>query len=210
MQVGNIARQPTVHLLRIGGVFVKGAQAGFDMPDLYFCIKGGKRGGKRGRGIAMYQDQIGACLREDAGKPTQSFGGDGRERLPLLHDIQVKIGLHMKNIKHRIKHFAVLCRHAAQAFDLRALSELKYERRHLDGFRPRAENRHDLNFAHNCLPKWLIKAGRKNIRLERLFWRGVVRFVFIGTVLFPVVCVGFGLDRVVRRLGGVARALRAV
>ena len=58
MQIGNIADERAVHLLREGGVFVPGTKSGLNMADLDLMIKRGKRAGERCGRVAVDKNKV--------------------------------------------------------------------------------------------------------------------------------------------------------
>ena len=58
MQIGEHAGQLPVHLLRVGGVFIAGAQPGFHVSEGNARVKRGQRRGKDGGGIPLRQHDI--------------------------------------------------------------------------------------------------------------------------------------------------------
>ena len=152
MQRGKVAHKRAVHFLRKGRVSVIGAQAGLDVADGHLVIKRSQRTGEsRGR-VAVDEHQIGPGGLEHLVHTEQRARGNGRERLLLLHDVQVVITLEVENVHHGIEHFAVLPGQAADALEILAGSQLQNERRHLDCLRPRAKDGHDLNLFHSDPP----------------------------------------------------------
>ena len=58
MQIGNIADERAVHLLREGGVFVPGTKSGLNMTDLDLMIERGKRTSERCGRVAVDKNKV--------------------------------------------------------------------------------------------------------------------------------------------------------
>ena len=148
MQVGNVAHQLAVHLLREWGVLVPGAQAGLHMTHLDLMVESGQSTGKGGGGVAMDQHQVGLGLLQHPLHAQQALGGDGGQGLPGLHNVQVILRLESENVQHRVQHLAVLRGNTADRGDVGPALKLLHQGGHLDGLRPGAENGHNTDLFH--------------------------------------------------------------
>ena len=88
------------------------------MPHGHLVIKGRQRAGKGGGGIAMHQNHIGLTLLHHMLHAQKGLGGDGGKGLALFHDVEVEVGLELKNLHNRIKHLPMLPRQAANALEI--------------------------------------------------------------------------------------------
>ena len=139
----NAARHLPVHFLRPGAVEVARAQARLHMADGNLLIESCDSGGGRCCRVAMDQNHIRLDFLQDIAHAGKHPCGHVVEILALLHDVQVVIRHDLEDAQHLVQHLAVLARHAHNRLELsRILLELLYQRAHLDGLRPRAENEH--------------------------------------------------------------------
>ena len=152
VQRGDVPDEGAVHLLREGGVFVIGAQAGLDVTDGDLVVKRRKRAGEGRRGVAVDEHQVRLCLLQHRLHAQKRTRRDGREGLLLLHDVEVVVGVQAEDLHHGVEHLAVLTGQAAQALEALARGKRLHQRRHLDRLRARAEDGHDLNSLHACPP----------------------------------------------------------
>ena len=152
MKIRDIADQRPVHLLREGRVLVPRAKTGFHMADLHLVVKCRQGSGKRRGRVAVHQNKVRLLFLEDLLHAEKRLRRDRGERLPLFHDIEVKICLEVKDFHDRVQHLAVLAGQADVGFDFFAALELLDKRRHFDGLRPCAEDRHDFKFLHGSPP----------------------------------------------------------
>ncbi len=140
MEVRQLTGQTAVNLLGIGSIFIAGAQARFHMAHRNTLVKSGQSTGKRGCGIAVHQHHMRLFRSDNLLQPNQSPAGHIRQSLPVLHHIQVKIRVHIKTFQHLVQHFPVLGRHRHLGLKAAVCLQCFHQRRHLNCFRPRAEN----------------------------------------------------------------------
>ena len=152
VQRRNIADERAVHLLREGGIPVIGPQARLDMADRDLLIKGRQRPGKRRGRVAVHQNEVRLRLLQGLLHAEQGARCDGRQRLLLLHDIQVILRRQTEDLHNGVQHLAVLARKAADTLKFRPLRQRLHQRGHFDRLRPRAEDGHHLNFLHAISP----------------------------------------------------------
>ena len=69
-----------------------------------------------------------------------------RQSLAWLHDIEVGVRHDPEDLKHLIEHLPMLRGYHDLGLEPWVRVKRMYEWRHLDGFRPRAENDHDFYF----------------------------------------------------------------
>ena len=140
---GYAAGDLAVHLLGPGAVDVVGAEAGLHVAHGNLLIEGSEGSGGGGGGVAVDQHHIGLARLEHVAHTGEHAGGDIVEVLPLLHDVQVVIRLHIEDPEHLVQHLTVLSRYAHDCLEiLRILLELLHQRAHLDALRAGSENEH--------------------------------------------------------------------
>ena len=98
----------TVHLFRPWTVNIMSTKTCLYMPHRNLCIKRSKCTGRRSSGVTMYKYYIRMTFFEHITKTCKNTCSHISQILPLLHDIQVIIRLHVKKIKNLIKHFTML------------------------------------------------------------------------------------------------------
>ena len=122
------------------------------MADRDLLIKGRQRPGERRGRIAVHQDKVRLCLLQGLLHAEQGARCDGRQRLLLLHDIQVILRRQAEDLHNGVQHLAVLARKTADALKFRPLRQRLHQRGHFDRLRPRAEDGHHLNSLHAVPP----------------------------------------------------------
>ena len=126
----------------------------------HLMVEGGQGAGEGGGGIAVDQNHVRLQCLDGLVHAGEALAGDGRQRLPRRHDIQVVIRLQVKDLQHAVQHLAVLGGDAAQALDLRPGGQLLHQRTHFDGFRPGAENAQDSQLFHVLFPLIYLRYWR--------------------------------------------------
>src|SRR5699024_3289596 len=91
VQISQAAGEHAVHLLREGGVFVVGAQAGLHVAHPRLGVERAQRGGKGGGGVAVHQHDVRLAARDHLPHSLHHPGGDGREGLARFHDVEVVV-----------------------------------------------------------------------------------------------------------------------
>lgn len=130
-----------IHLLRPWAVDVVGTQAGLHVADGDLLVERGEGGGGAGGGVAMDKDHIGLDFLEHVSRAGQHAGGDVVQVLALLHDVQVKIRLHLKYLEHLVQHLPMLPGDAHDGLELIGIFlELLHQGAHLDGLWAGAED----------------------------------------------------------------------
>lgn len=95
----------------------------------------------------MDQDHVGPLVLEDRLELEQHVARHVEQRLARLHDRQVVVWDHAKDVQHLVEHLAVLAGHSHDGLELiPARLQLVGERAHLDGLRSGAEDEH--HFLH--------------------------------------------------------------
>ena len=153
VDVGDVAGQRPVHLLGPRGVLVVRPETRFDVADGDLVVERRKRRDERRRRIAVDEDEVGLLFFKDRIKAEQNAGGDRRERLAGLHQVQVVIGPEVEQAQDLVEHLAVLGRHAEDRVDARFAFEPFHERRHFDRFGARSEDRKDF---HSSSSFWTV------------------------------------------------------
>ena len=134
--VGNTASNLSVHLLRPWRVDVVGTKASLYMPYRNLLIECSQGGSCRCSSITMYQYHIRLALLEHISHTCQYPGGNIIQVLSLLHDIEVEVWLHLKDVQHLVKHFSMLTCYANDGLKLIAVFlKFLHQRAHLDGLR---------------------------------------------------------------------------
>lgn len=141
-----------VELLRPGAEDVVRAQARLNVAHRDLQVEARERSGEAGRGIAVYEHDIGLLVLEDRLELEQHVARNVEQSLSRLHDRKVVVGRHTEDAQHLVEHLAVLPGHGDDSLELiRARLQLVDERAHLDCLRASAENEH--NFFHISLSK---------------------------------------------------------
>ena len=134
-------RYLSVHLLRPRAIDVMCTQARLHMPHRDLLIEGGQRSRCRGRCVAMHHYNVRLTHLEHIPHTRQHTRRDVRQVLSLLHDIEVKIRFHIKDVQHLVQHFAVLsCNTHDRLKITRTLLELLHQRAHLNSLWPCPED----------------------------------------------------------------------
>ena len=129
----NTSRNLAVHLLRPGAIDVVGAQASLYMANRNLLVEGCQGSSCAGGGISVNEHHIGLALLEDIAHTSEYTGRDIVEVLSLLHDVQVVIGLHIKDGEHLVQHLTVLTGNTHYSLKLcRVLLELLHQRAHFN------------------------------------------------------------------------------
>ena len=118
-----------------------GAQPCLHMSDGYLLVEGCQGCGRTGCGVSMYQHNVWLRLFQYVTHACQHAGCHVIEVLTLLHDVQVVVGLYVKDAQHLVEHLAVLTRHANLCLKVGVVFLKGFHQwSHLDGFRPGAED----------------------------------------------------------------------
>lgn len=142
----------TVELLRPGAEDVVRAQARLNVAHRDLQVEARERSGKAGRGIAVYEHDIGLLVLEDRLELEQHVARNVEQSLSRLHDGQVVGGFDVEHAKHLVQHLTVLTGDRHHRVELvGARPQLVHERAHLNGLRASAEDEH--NFFHISLSK---------------------------------------------------------
>lgn len=142
----------TVELLRPGAEDVVRAQARLNVAHRDLQVEARERSGEAGRGIAVYEHDIGLLVLEDRLELEQHVSRNVEQSLSRLHDGQVVGGFDVEHAKHLVQHLTVLTGDRHHRVELvGARPQLVYERAHLNGLRASAEDEH--NFFHISLSK---------------------------------------------------------
>ena len=142
----------TVELLRPGAEDVVRAQARLNVAHRDLQVEARERSGEAGRGIAVYEHDIGLLVLEDRLELEQHVARNVEQSLSRLHDGQVVGGFDVEHAKHLVQHLTVLTGDRHNRVELvGARPQLVHERAHLNGLRASAEDEH--NFFHISLSK---------------------------------------------------------
>ncbi len=133
---GDAAGDLAVHLLRPGAVDVMGAEAGLNVAYGNLLVEGSEGSGGGGGGIAVDQHDIRHAHLEHVAHARQHAGRDVVQVLPLLHDVEVEVRLHLEDPQHLVQHLAVLAGDTDYCLEIFWMFlKLLYQRAHLDGLR---------------------------------------------------------------------------
>ena len=145
--ISNTPGNLPIHLFRPWAVDVVGAEAGLDMAHGDLLLECGEGCCGAGSRVAMDKNHIGGGFLEHITHAGQDAGGNVVQVLSLFHDVQIIVGLDLKDFEHLVQHLSVLAGHAYDGFELiRMLLELLHQRAHLDGLWAGTEDEH--NFLH--------------------------------------------------------------
>src|SRR5215467_4043256 len=142
IQVGEWRNEMPVHLFRKRAVLVAGSEAGFDVPDEDFLLKGNEGRGKGRCGVTLNQEPVRPNFSQDSRKGFKNAGGEFQRSLIFLHEIQIVVWGDVKDTQHLVQHVPMLCRDADVHFDVCSPSGAN-NWRHFYGFGTRAENGDD-------------------------------------------------------------------
>ena len=139
MQIGDGGGHLAVHLFRPGGIYITRAQAGLHMTHRGLLVERGQGGGKCGCGIALHQHPVGPAVLDDPQNAGKRGRGDVIQSLARLHDVQIIIGLDLKDGQNLVQHLPVLGGDTDQGLNARRRRQRRDDRGQLDGFGPSAE-----------------------------------------------------------------------
>ena len=130
------------------------------MADGDFRVEGGEGAGKGGGGVAVDQHKVRLRLPEYVAHLRQNLCGDGGQRLPRLHDVEVVIRLYAEDIQDAVQHLPVLGRDADQALKFLPPLQLQGEGAHLDGLGPCSEDGEYTQLFHDLFSSCACSGGR--------------------------------------------------
>ena len=136
----NVSNSP-VHLLWKWPPLVARSKAGFDVPERAPVIERLHRRHEHRGGVPLREHPVRLHYAEDVVKATEQVGGQLRQALIRLHQVQLVMRLNSKQLQHLIEHLSMLSHrtdHRPNVFGV--TFELLDDRRHLDSLRPGAEH----------------------------------------------------------------------
>ena len=139
-----LARQLAVRFLRKRRIHISAAKPSLHMTNRHLLVEARQRTCERRRRIPVHQHKIRLFLDHNALNPAQHPHRDIHQRLVLLHQVQIVARRHIKKRQHLVQHLAMLRRHNNQRLQILRLFHRLHKRRHLDRFRTRPENKHNL------------------------------------------------------------------
>ncbi len=141
---GDAAGDLPVYLFGPGAVDVVGAEPCFDVADGDLLVEGGQGGSHGGGGVAVDQYHVGMRLPVHVAQAGEHTGGDVVQVLPLLHDVEVVMGLYPEEVQYLVEHLTVLSGHADEGLEMVALPLKGFDQRgHFDGFGAGAKDEED-------------------------------------------------------------------
>ena len=178
MERGEPPGEPTVHLLRIRGVDVVGAQAGLQVGHRHLRVEG-RQGCGEGRGrVALHQHHVRSLLSDQPRDPVEGAPGDVVQRLAGLHDLEVVVRPDVEVDVDLLQHRLVLSGEHHDRRQQRRPLELANHRRHLDRLRAGAvDQHHPLGRGRPARPRVLDRRsirGHLGHRWSSFRWAGVV------------------------------------
>jgi hypothetical protein len=111
-----------------------------DVPDWDVVVEGRKGGGKGSGGVTVNEHRVIRTRFHYGADATERTAGHLRERLTVLHDVQVKIRNDSEQIQNFIEKLPMLRGNGNSRLKTRVLLQCQDDRCHLDGFRPSAED----------------------------------------------------------------------
>ncbi len=172
MEIGDHARQLTVHLFGIRGQLVPGPKSGFHMAHFDLLKERRVAGQESRQRIAVHQHDVRLRFAQYRLQPLKHADRNLVQRLPIFHHVQIVIRLDLEHFQYLVEHLAMLSRHADDRFDpVRVLLQFENQRSHLDRFRAHAEDRHDLDLIHSLSSHLSV-----GIRKPRERGRGCLRY----------------------------------
>ena len=140
VQIGDRARGLAVHLFGPGRGDIAAAQSRFDMADRN-ASEIAREARHQGRHrVPVNQHAIRSLGIEHGTQLRQRSRSHLVERLARLHQIAIDIGHDAREVQHLIEHFAVLCGDRDTDVYTSVHPQAVDHRRHLDRFRPGAED----------------------------------------------------------------------
>ncbi|MNF88705.1 hypothetical protein D3C84_712040 [compost metagenome] len=100
-----------------GRIEIARAQTGLDMSDRDLLVVGRQGSGERGSSVAMHEDDVGLELGEDRFHALQNSGGDVRQVLARLHDVQIEVRRDLEKIQYLVQHLAMLAGYTYLGFE---------------------------------------------------------------------------------------------
>ena len=113
---------------------------GFDMADRHAIVEAGDCRGKGAGRVALDEDPVRRLVGDDAVDGVDRARGEGVEVLAWHHQIEVFVGREAETGERRPDHVAMLARDEKLGFKSRFFAQCQNERRHLDRFRPGADD----------------------------------------------------------------------
>ena len=113
------------------------------MPYFYFFEESHERGKEHRGGVSLGQEQLRLVPPDDPAKPLKAPLSHVVEALPLLHDLQIVVGLEAKHIQNLVYQAFVLPREHQAAIQIGAVPQRFNNRCHFDGLGPRSDYHQD-------------------------------------------------------------------
>ena len=161
VKLADDADRLTVEFLGIRTVDVVGAQTRFDVTDGDLQIEAGKRSYKGRARISVDQNNIGLDLFKDSFDTAEDVRRDVKQRLLVLHNIQIVVRHDAEGRQDLVEHLTMLCRDADDRLQTFSFFQLVDQRAHFDCFRTCAENQHNLFHKRSPVRCGTLREGRR-------------------------------------------------
>ena len=153
----------SVELLRPGAVKVVRAQTGLNVTNRDLQVEARQRSCEGGRRISVHEHRVGPFGLEHGLQLEQHVACHVEERLARLHDGEIVIGPHIKDLQNLIQHLTVLAGYTHNGFELVVPAfKLVHERAHLDslGTCPKYEHHFTAHLKHLVFPYFYYLIGQ--------------------------------------------------
>src|SRR5665648_443946 len=102
MEIRKDAGQFTIYFFWKWRILVTRSKSRFNVSYWDLCIKGGQCSYKRGCCVSMYQYKVREFTLKNLSESAKRPCGDIRQRLPLLHEVQIKIRNYFEQVQNLI------------------------------------------------------------------------------------------------------------
>lgn len=156
------------------------------MANRHLQIEAGQCSSKGCAGVTMDQNHIGLLLFQYRLDACEDAAGDIKQGLPLLHDGQIVIRLHMKGFQHLVEHLTVLAGDANQRPQVFPGLEFVNQGAHFNSFGTGSEYEHDCFHVSNYLFFVTLRMLLANLLgFIRIFIRLSVEYSSLESWSFP-------------------------
>ena len=141
--VGEGVDRPAVHLLGEGLLQIVAAQSGLDVGHHDPRVEGGQRSGQGGRGVTLYQDEVGPPRVDLPREPPHGGAHDLGGCLPRMEQPQVGLDVQVELTEDLQHGIGMLSRAHQPDLDVGGLTRRPGHRCELHGLRPGAQQQHE-------------------------------------------------------------------